>query len=319
MINIGEYWGDTMNGNNGFNGNDEFNQNPFGNSFNNGFQPQSIGNSQQSMQSHMMTQDELINRSNGVANPSADTYNQNVNYQNMQEVQSNPFQSVSQGIVNNAEFNNQTSNGFSNNTYQQQFSQPVQQSVMQQQMSSVQQPVQQNQIFQQGMMQPNNQNIYFQQGNGVKPPANKSIASWLMGVMTIIFIIVGIILYYNSTLERVLTCTSEITNQGLVYVYNNQYKFKNDILREEDIELSVNLGDYYDVLDDPYVEEIKRQFKSFEDVGYSVIVDKKKPSIIVRVSGSGESMRARNEIEMFSSATFDIVKDNAESNGYTCK
>lgn len=258
----------------------------------------------------------------------------------------NRFVSFSNGVdnlsfVNNNVINNQDNNlqdnpfGNSVNTVPQSNLNQVNQVNPFNQMSQVGQVNQVNQQFNQVNPQTNiyNQQIsvnsqqpinngnggYFGVGNGIKPPEGKSVSSWLFVVITIVFIIIGVLTYYQSNSESKLVCTQENSAGNISYGYNIEYRFKNEILREENIEFKAELGQYYDLYVNDYVELAEKSFKSYEDNNYDIKYEKNKPIFRVVLHGSGRDMMNIYNMNNFTDVSYESVKSSREESGFTCK
>lgn len=250
----------------------------------------------------------------------------------------NRFVSFSNGVDNLSFVNNNVSNNQDNNLQGNPFDNSVN-TVPQNNLNQMSQVGQVNQVNQQvqqvstpqpsqfyQQMSVNNQQPinsgnggYFRVGNGIKPPEGKSVSSWLFVVIIIVFIIIGVLTYYQSNSESKLICTQENSSGNISYGYNIEYKFKNEILREENIEFKAELGQYYDLYINDYVELAEKSFKSYEDNNYDIKYEKNKPIFSVVLHGSGRNMMNIYNMNNFTDVTYESVKSSREESGFTCK
>lgn len=155
-------------------------------------------------------------------------------------------------------------------------------------------------------------------GIGVKPPV-KGGTGWLVVLMSILFIAVGLATVYISGIESQVVCSKKITDHGVVIDYQDLYSFKNDLLKKEEIRLSINIEDTFRFNIDEYVSLALKGFNNYKEAGYEIKVDKKKQSAVINFAGDVEDIMNAYNVELFSNLSADVFTANLEDQQFTCK
>ncbi len=148
---------------------------------------------------------------------------------------------------------------------------------------------------------------------------NKNVTKGLVVVLTIIFaVVMGLIVgIFNK--EEELVCSYEGVSGNISYAYTYTYSFKGDKLRKEHVNLTLNLGNYYDIYKDEYIREAEETFANYIEADFDFKTSSKNQNLLIDVNGSGKSVIDYYKAESFSNLpNRDFILDNIDER-YVCK
>ena len=173
-------------------------------------------------------------------------------------------------------------------------------------------------------MQPN-MNMGVNPNMGIQPnmnmganQVNKKSNKTMIIVISIMaaLIVIGVILFFVlSGGKKSLNCTQSTTESGFDMKADVIADFKDNIIDEMSMNISVDMGEYVEYKD-TFIESFEEEYAELRNRGISVDITSDDTHVYIKLGANKDTYK---ELDMSSSGEYEEVKNYFEGEGFICK